>query len=186
LFGENPPAMEKRLTAFYRAFLEAMPGYAVCMKHGGKVVALMRIIEPGRCKTSKRQLLGLLPRLLVASGPRLPRMLKWLSFLGEHDPKDRHWHLGWFAVDPELQGKGIGSLFLTYFCERVDETNDAAYVVTTMARNVSLYERYGFLTDCRASIFSVPHWFMKRTAEQINPRYKDDHGSSIVKQLPHN
>jgi ribosomal protein S18 acetylase RimI-like enzyme len=161
LFGRSK-STARNLTALYRAFLEAMPGRVVCLKQGEKVIAVMRIVEPGKCKTSKRQLFRLVPRLFMATGPRLPRVLKWLSFLGEHDPSDPHWHLGWFAVDPELQGKGIGSTLLAYFCEQVDRFAEVAYVVTTEARNIKLYERYGFSTEFQSAFFGVTHWFMKR------------------------
>lgn len=166
LFGQTKPRA-RNLTALYRTFLEVMPGRVVCLKLSEKVIAVMRIVEPGKCKMSKRQLFRLVSRLFMATGPRLPRVLQWLSFLGEHDPSDRHWHLGWFAVDPELQGKGIGSMLLAYFCEQVDRTAEVAYVVTTEARNIKLYERYGFSTEYQNAFFGVTHWFMKRPPAEL-------------------
>jgi ribosomal protein S18 acetylase RimI-like enzyme len=161
LFGRSTPTAWD-LTALYRTFLEAMPGHVVCLKQGEKMIAVMRIVEPGKCKTSKRQLFRLVLRLFRATGLGLPRVLRWLSLLGEHDQGGQHWHVGWFAVDPELQGKGVGSMLLAYFCEQVDRTAEDAYVVTTEARNIKLYERYGFSTEHQNAFLGVTHWFMKR------------------------
>jgi ribosomal protein S18 acetylase RimI-like enzyme len=132
------------------------------LKVEGKLVAVMRIIEPGACKTSRTQLFRLTPRLIKTIGLRFLRVLKWLSFLGEHDPDERHWNLGWFAVDPKLQGKGIGTMLLTYFCGLMDQQGDGAYVVTAETRNVKLYERYAFSVEYKDPFFGVTHSFMKR------------------------
>ena len=156
------PKAHKRARELFQFFLKELPGEVVCIKEGHKVIAVMRMAEPGKCQPPKS--FGLMFRLLQIAGTRILRILKWASFWGKLDPTERHWHLGPIAVEPELQGKGLGSHLLKYFCERVDEFKDAAYLETDKAINVRLYERFGFSVIHEESLFGVRNWFMWRPA----------------------
>jgi len=58
---------------------------------------------------------------MVLAGSAAPRMARWLSTWGKHDPYRPHSHFGPLAVDLDLQGEGIGSLLLTTYCRRLDD-----------------------------------------------------------------
>jgi len=98
----------------------------------------------------------------LATGANLLRVLKWLSLFAEHDFNERHWHLSWFGVEPEFQGKGLGRRLLGHFCALVDSAGEAAYVTTDGPANVGLYEGYGFKVIREVSLFDVKNWLMKR------------------------
>ena len=59
-------------------------------------------------------------------------------------PSEPHWYLGVTAVEPEHQGRGLGSAVLTHSLEVVDAARLPAYLESTNPRNVSFYERHGF------------------------------------------
>jgi ribosomal-protein-alanine N-acetyltransferase len=59
---------------------------------------------------------------------------------------DTVWHIMNVAVDPVLQGKGIGSAMLTHLLAEVDDDR-ARYTLEVRQSNapaIRLYERYGF------------------------------------------
>jgi ribosomal protein S18 acetylase RimI-like enzyme len=166
LFGETPEKTCKRLAGVFRLMLGCLPGESMCIKDGKKIVAVMRMVKPGQCQPSGRQILQAMPQLLMTTGTTLPRVLTYLSFLEKFDPKKKHWHLGPFAVDPELQRKGLGTRLLEYFCNYVDHLNEAAYLETNKATNVRFYERHGFSTIHEEPLFDVPNWFMWRDPQK--------------------
>lgn len=55
-----------------------------------------------------------------------------------------HWYLSALGVDPDHQRQGIGTALLRVILERADADRTPAYLETATARNVLLYERYGF------------------------------------------
>lgn len=55
-----------------------------------------------------------------------------------------HWYLAILAVDPAYQGQGLGSQLLHAGTARADAANLPCYLDTATARNVPLYQRFGF------------------------------------------
>jgi ribosomal protein S18 acetylase RimI-like enzyme len=55
-----------------------------------------------------------------------------------------HWYLSILAVDPAYQGQGLGSLLLRAGTARADAAHLPCYLDTATARNVPLYQRFGF------------------------------------------
>jgi ribosomal protein S18 acetylase RimI-like enzyme len=56
-----------------------------------------------------------------------------------------HWYLDILGVDPELQGRGVGSTLLRRdLAEFVDPTEIPAVLWTANPRNLPFYERHGF------------------------------------------
>lgn len=55
-----------------------------------------------------------------------------------------HWYLSILAVDPAYQGQGLGSQLLRAGTARADAANLPCYLDTATARNVPLYQRFGF------------------------------------------
>lgn len=75
-----------------------------------------------------------------------------------------HWHLSVIAVDPEFQGRGIGSALMRPMLERADAEGLPCYLDTHQEANVRLYERHGFHVAERAEVpgHSVPVYGMVR------------------------
>ncbi len=59
-------------------------------------------------------------------------------------PEEPCWHLAFIAVDPSLQGKGLGSALLEESLKQCDRDGRPAYLESTNAANLSLYRRFGF------------------------------------------
>lgn len=69
------------------------------------------------------------------------------SFFAQMDafhPDQPCWYLPQIAVDPAFQGRGLGSALLKHRLRRCDEEQMIAYLESSNAANVPLYERHGF------------------------------------------
>lgn len=76
---------------------------------------------------------------------------------------DDVWFLDMVAVDPDHQGRGIGSALIRFGLERAVPDGADAFLETAISDNVSYYERFGFrvVEDCEP-IPGGPHlWFMQ-------------------------
>jgi len=156
----------------YRFVLTELPGITVCIRESGRVIGVMRFVESKKCQPPKS--LKSMFQIWKIAGSRTPRLLKWVSSWGKLDPKERHFHLGPIAVDPEYQGKGYGSCMLEYFRTYVDKLGEAAYLETDKPENVKLYQRFGFSIIHEESILGVPNWFMwrppvKQVVQSVTP-----------------
>ncbi len=98
-------------------------------------------------------LLDVSPENFEALGPRI---LRWTtearvdrfneviqSFV-ENRPSIPHGYLEYIAVDPNYQGRGLGSGLLKYKLKKFDETRIPTYLENSNPVNTSLYERHGF------------------------------------------
>ncbi|HEY4313448.1 MAG TPA: GNAT family N-acetyltransferase [Pirellulales bacterium] len=62
-----------------------------------------------------------------------------------------HWYLAAIAVDPDHQGRGIGSNLMTPILERADAEGVPCWLDTHQEQNVRLYQRHGFqVAECTA------------------------------------
>lgn len=128
----------------------------------GAVVGVCGMMPPGECQPTAGQQLRLLPSLLRLGPRTIPRTMQWLGAWAKRDTATPHWHLGPVAVDPDVQGQGIGSALMRAFCEHVDAHGDAAWLETDKPENVRFYERFGFEVAHQEDVLGVPSWFMLR------------------------
>ena len=77
-------------------------------------------------------------------------------------PAGPWWHLSLLAVEPELQGQGVGSALLGRWLADVDTAAEPACLETSRAENVRLYERFGFAVREELRVLGVPVWLMAR------------------------
>ena len=71
-------------------------------------------------------------------------------------PKDPHWYLPWFGVDPIVQGRGLGSKLMEHCLTVVDADHLPAYLDSPNPRNISFYERHGFVVTGKAQAGACP------------------------------
>jgi GNAT superfamily N-acetyltransferase len=87
-------------------------------------------------------------RLTAATLPGLWRRVRpvgrGLLALEARHPAQPHLYLAAIGVRPELQGRGLGSALLGPGLAYADEHGLPAYLESSNARNVPLYERHGF------------------------------------------
>ncbi len=59
-------------------------------------------------------------------------------------PHEPHWYLPLIGADPAHQHKGYGSALLAHAVQRCDRDGLPAYLESSNAANIPLYERFGF------------------------------------------
>jgi ribosomal protein S18 acetylase RimI-like enzyme len=79
-----------------------------------------------------------------------------LGQMNEAHPKFPHWYLPWFGVDTAVQGRGIGGELMTHCLRIVDNDHLPAYLESPNPRNVSFYERHGFVVTGQAQAGTCP------------------------------
>jgi GNAT superfamily N-acetyltransferase len=85
-------------------------------------------------------------------------MANWCS----HHTEERHWHVGPVAVEPQLQGRGIGGLVMQRLCDRMDSDGELAWLETEKPENVVFYRRLGFEVVSESDVHTLHTWFMQR------------------------
>jgi GNAT superfamily N-acetyltransferase len=81
------------------------------------------------------------------------------AVLGQMDdahPKDPHWYLPWFGVDPIVQGRGLGGELMEHCLKVVDEDHLPAYLDSPNPRNIAFYQRFGFVVTGEAQAGACP------------------------------
>lgn len=111
--------------------------------------------------------LGLLPALVDQGISAVRRQLSALEDMySMHKTiiSEPHYYLTVFGVEPEKQGKGLGSSILRPTLERFDHEGIPAYLDTHNPENVSLYLRFGFEIAHHGYLpgGAVMHWGMLR------------------------
>ena len=160
------PASPLSVGAGFAARFKHLPGRVMVAELEGEVVGAMRMVEWPGCQASLAQSLAMMPSMLRSIGGlgRLRRAIVLLEAWKRHDPKRPHWHLDPLGVAPEMQGRGIGSQMMEFYCGVVDAAGMVAYHETDRPENVPFYERFGFEVLEEEEINGAPNWFMARPA----------------------
>lgn len=160
---------ERRLTVLRRGmfgFAQAVQRYgcAEVFKEDGRVRGVALSFAPGAYPPPP------MAELIIAIGPVLAgprRMLRFARLdqqLSSRHPPDPHWYLWMLGVEPEHQGKGLGSALLRSLAARAERDRAPCYLETDRASNVRLYERHGFtlLKEEVLPVLDAKFWFMWR------------------------
>jgi GNAT superfamily N-acetyltransferase len=100
---------------------------------------------PGTWKMGILQQLLLTPDMArVTTWRRLPGILQGLNAIEKKHPAAPHYYLLALGVEPEMQGRSIGSQLMQPVLQRCDREGVPAYLESSKERNVPLYERHGF------------------------------------------
>jgi len=76
--------------------------------------------------------------------------------MGAYHPQEAHWYLPLIGVDPMRQGLGLGAALMKHVLRQFDEQGALAYLESTNPKNMSLYERHGFVALGRIQVGSSP------------------------------
>ena len=169
LAGDAPERNQRMRDAWRGILRHASAGLRETWTDAGRSgVAIW--IPPGRASSSLLESFRLFPSFTRLTGWSRMREASAAVELLEHRRRVHaptpHFYLSALGVDPDLQGRGIGSAILEPVLRRADATGALAYLETATARNVLLYERHGFAvvealllpgTDIRG-------WLMRRSA----------------------
>jgi ribosomal protein S18 acetylase RimI-like enzyme len=92
-------------------------------------------------------------------------MFAVLDQMDEHHPSTQHWYLPWFGVGDSLQGRGVGGELMGHCLEIVGQGQLPAYLESPNPRNISFYERHGFVVVGQTQASTCPPiTFMSRAA----------------------
>lgn len=81
----------------------------------------------------------------IAAPDELSRLGALDAAMRAHHPAERHWYLGDLAATPAVRGTGVGTALLRASLRRVDADGLPAYLESSNPRNLTLYERHGFV-----------------------------------------
>ncbi|WP_030571183.1 GNAT family N-acetyltransferase [Streptomyces aureocirculatus] len=106
------------------------------------------------------------PRLAELAGERAPAFASAEQALGPHRPTEPVWFLATIGVAPDAQGQGLGRAVLAPGLDAADRAGHAAFLETSSERNVSFYERLGFVVtaDIELPDGGPRTWCMLRAA----------------------
>lgn len=161
VLGDDPLHRIKALQKTFNAYLPVMKRRPLGALRDGHVVGIAGMAPPGTCQLSMLETIKLFPHVRPRVGD-LRRTMHWLNDWERRDIDEPHCHLGPVAVEPGLQGLGIGSQLMQRFAETMDAEDQLAYLETDKPQNVLFYERFGFETIEEAEVLGVRNWFMRR------------------------
>ena len=103
------------------------------------------ILLPDKKKTTIKTILWDLKLAFSVIGlSRVFSVLKREALVKKDHPKIPFCYLWFIGVEPEHQGKGIGSSLLKSIVERFDLVNRPIYLETSVEANLSWYKHFGF------------------------------------------
>jgi len=156
IFQGHGEKERKIIENMFFKLLSDLPGITFLARINRQIVGVMRMKTCNGTKISKEH---------AQTGDKTNlewRKYYWQNEWARHDPLEQHWHLGPVGVLPSHQGKGIGTKFLSRFCQEVDACLSSAYLETDTDKNVRFYERFGFEVVKETEIFDVKNRYMWR------------------------
>lgn len=149
----------------FGAFLRhmTMPGGETWVAEDGLGAALWT--PPGGWDVGGLRALAMLPSLVRATGVmRVARVGLLAGRVQKRHPRAPHFYLFAIGVDPDHQGRGIGSGLLRAVLDRCDESGVSAYLEASKPDNARLYERHGFRVTEEVTMApdAPPMWLMRR------------------------
>ena len=142
------PAFVRALAG--RAFEQ---GTAYCIDRGAGAALWL----PPEVHPDEEALLALLERAVPQENQA--NLAEILEQLGGFHPNEPHWYLPMIGVDPGQQGKGYGSALLWHGLAACDRDGTPAYLESTSAQSVRLYERHGFEVVSTIQVGACPPIF---------------------------
>jgi ribosomal protein S18 acetylase RimI-like enzyme len=170
-FGGTDDHRVGALTRFFGAALRGLHrrGLILGAFRGDALVGVCGMAPPGCCQPAFGEKASILPAVVLGNAIGVPlRVVRWVGEWSRRDPADGHWHLGPVAVEPALQGQGIGRAMMADFCRRVDGRGAASYLETDKSENVRFYESFGYGVVAEAPVLGVANWFMLRPSRPVS------------------
>jgi GNAT superfamily N-acetyltransferase len=103
------------------------------------------------------------PRILAVADDGGRRYAAFWDWVGTHDPVEPSWQLDTIAVEPRLQGRGIGRALIEPGLVGARADGAGAFLSTGTAANVAIYARFRFRVheEANAPDGGPRVWFMR-------------------------
>ncbi len=159
----NDPELRLRVTeGIMEIRIESMERRPLAARRDGEIVGVCGFEPPGGSDMSPENQRRMIETLSLGGPDVLRKAQTMRAEWAGLAPAERHWHLGPVGVEPGLQGKGIGSMMVERFCDRMDAEGELAYLETEHEENLRLYEKFGFVIIDQAPVLGIPMWRMIR------------------------
>ncbi len=146
LFRYAFPDDERRrkvLPGFFSLFLDAQRRYDEVHTTGDGTGAALWV-PPGKPGVPDDFAETFGERMEIVAGVDIERVADVSELVDEHHPDGSFYFLHFLGVEPDRQGRGVGSSLLAHVLDRCDREGAYAYLDATSERNRRLYERHGF------------------------------------------
>lgn len=163
--GLTPAQHLKNLTRDFTGELSlcVRRGEPLELQQDGNILAATAIYPPGAYPLSWFDNLHSLVNAIAGhSRYDLHAWLHWLDAVGKQHPSIPHYYLEFMGVEPAHQGQGHGSKLLAEVVRRADAAGAGCYLETATARNLPLYERFGFQIKGQIEVIELTTWCMWR------------------------
>ncbi|MQA89336.1 MAG: GNAT family N-acetyltransferase [Gemmatimonas sp.] len=148
---------------FFRIGLAAMKGRQLVATDGSRILGVVHWVRSPSCQFSALEKLRMMPRMVSGLGlGSALRVISWVSTWSRHDPREPHSHLGPIGVEPEAQGRRVGSTLMEKYCAELDRIGMVGYLETDRPENVEFYRRFGFVVTGTGPVLAVETYFMRR------------------------
>ena len=155
--GRRPRYAERLFAMRLRDLIRQQETYTLANR-GGALWAV-----PGEWKVPVLEQARMVVRLARGLGARAPRILSGLHEVETRHPRAPHYYLAVLGVDPDDQGRGMGSALMGPVLAACDADGVPAYLESSKERNVDFYARHGFrVTDELRLPAGPPVWLMWR------------------------
>ncbi len=121
-------------------------------------------VPPGNWRLGVVDQVALLPGMLRVFGRSLGHAQRGLTVMEAGHPRAGHYYLDSLGVEPQRQGRGLGSALMRPVLERCDAERMPAYLNAGSPRSRDLYLRHGFQVteEFRLPDEGPPLWRMWR------------------------
>ena len=141
-----------------------LKGYPLQVNEDGKVIAAAVIYPPGAYPLPVSDQWMLLIKSILGNGfYDIRGWMQWLEEVDKVHPNEPHYYLEYLGVEPEHQGKALGSSIMQYLVSKADEEGVGCYLENANPRNIPFYQRFGFQVISEKAIIGIPSWFMWRS-----------------------
>ena len=138
-------------------------GYPLQIVDDSKIIAAAVVYPPGAYPLPVMTQWKFLFKSILGNGIYdIGSWVRWLNEVDKFHPTEPHYYLEYLGVEPELQGKRVGSALMKCLVSKVDEEHVGCYLENANPRNNPFYQRFGFQIMNEKKIIGVPTWFLWR------------------------
>jgi len=146
----SPTTRERRLRRFFLTCLRAdalgreQVAVVEVARSGERLVGGAIWYPPSHWPPAQRGGWAALAGYVRAFGRRLGPATALVQTMARVHPHQPHWYLAYIGVEPDWQGRGVGSALLRSRLAICDEELADAYLESSKLANVPLYQHFGF------------------------------------------